>query len=85
MGITLAIVGGTCSTVKPLIRVLVPPGALTETFLDPGTAAPLILMVEVICAAFFTVKLLTVIPAPKLTLVAPVKLVPVIVTFRLCP
>ena len=85
MGLTLVTVGGAGSTVKPLIRVPVPPAVLTETFLDPGTAAPLMLMFEAICVAFFTVKLLTVIPAPKLTAVAPVKLAPVIVTLRLCP
>ena len=85
LGLTLATVGGASSTMKPLIRVPVPPAVLTETFLDPGTAAPLQLMLEVICVAFFTVKLLTVIPTPKLTAVAPLKLVPVIVTLRLCP
>jgi hypothetical protein len=34
----------------------------------------------VICVALFTVKLLAVIPGPKLTVVAPVKLVPVMIT-----
>jgi len=61
-------------TVKPLVRVVVPQGVVTDTFLDPNVAEPLMVMLAVIWVPLFTVKLFTVIPArPKLTAVAPVK------------
>ena len=68
------------TTVKPPASVPVPPGVVTETSLDPGVAVALIEMLAVICVALTTVKELTVIPSPKLTAVAPVRLVPPMVT-----
>jgi len=60
-------------TVKPFVRVAVPPGVVTETSLRPGVAEPPIVMLAVICVALSTVKLLVVTPEPKLTELAPVK------------
>jgi hypothetical protein len=57
-------------------------GVVTVTFQVPATA---VLILAVICVALFTVKLFTVAPAPKLTAVAPLKLVPVMVTLSVCP
>jgi len=62
----------------------VPPGIVTETVLYPVFAVALIVMFALICVELSTMKLM-VIPAPKLTAVAPVKLVPVIVTLKLWP
>jgi hypothetical protein len=42
-------------------------------------------ILAVIRVSLFTVKLLTVIPEPKVTAEAPVRLVPVMVTLRLSP
>ena len=42
-------------------------------------------IVAVICVALFTVKSLKVMPVPKLTAWAPLKLAPVIVTVSVCP
>ena len=72
-------------TTNPLRRLPVPPGVVTDTFLDPVFAVALIVMFALICVELFTVKPLTVIPVPKLTAVAPVKLAPVIVTVRVWP
>ncbi len=60
-------------TVKPLGRVPVPPGVVTDTSLAPGLAPAAMVMFAVICVAELTVKLFTVTPEPKLTAVAPVK------------
>ena len=60
-------------TAKALVSVVVPPGAVTETSLGPRVAAGSIVILAVIWVAESTVKLLTVMSAPKLTTVAPVK------------
>jgi hypothetical protein len=59
--------------VKPFVLVPVPPGVVTETSLGPGVAEPLMEMLAVIFVGLLKVKLLTVMPEPKLTDVAPVK------------
>jgi len=71
--------------VKPPVLVAVPPGVVTETSLAPVAAEPLMVMLAVICVALSTVKELTVILEPKLTEVAPVRYVPVMMTERVCP
>ena len=73
LGLTVDIVGGAAFTVNPPDLVAVPPGVVTDTSLDPVVAAPLIVMLAVICVALSTVKLLTVMPEPKLTEVAPIR------------
>ena len=61
-------------TVKPLSSgALVPHGVVTVTFLVPGVALPAMEILVSIQVSLNTPKLLTVIPAPKLTAVAPVK------------
>ena len=72
-------------TVKPPVSMAVPPGVVTEIFLTPTVAAVSTVMLTVIWLVLLTMKLLTVIPEPKLTAVAPLKLVPVMVTSRVCP
>ena len=72
-------------TVKPLVRVPVPAALVTEIFLVPTVAEPPTEMLAVIWVPLFTVKLLTVIPEPKLTVVTPKRLVPVMVTLSDCP
>jgi hypothetical protein len=62
--------------VNPFAKVPVSPGVVTETFPGPLLALLEMLMLAVICIALLTAKLLTVMPEPKLTVVAPVKLVP---------
>ena len=57
----------------------------TETLLMPGVAVAPMVMFTPICALPFTWKLLTTIPSPKLTLVVPVKLAPVMTTSKVCP
>jgi hypothetical protein len=86
LGLTVLIVGaGGLFTVKPRFLVVVPPGVVTKTFLVPVLAELAIVMLAVIWVALSTVKPFTVIPEPKLTDVAPVKLVPVMVTLRPYP
>ena len=60
-------------TVKLAVLVAVPSGVVTEISLSPSIAKLLIVILAVIWLELFTVKLLTVIPEPKLTAVAPVK------------
>ena len=60
---------------SPALMALVPPGVVTVTSTVPEPAG----LVAVIEAALFTVKLAAAV-APNLTAVAPVKLVPVMVT-----
>ena len=60
-------------TVKPVVLVTVPPGIIIETSLVLGVAELPIAILAVIWLGLSTVKLLTVIPEPKLTEVAPVK------------
>ena len=67
-------------TVKPPVLVAVPSGVVTETSLVPVVAEPLIVILPVICVELSTEKELTFIPEPKLTELAPVRQVPVIVT-----
>jgi hypothetical protein len=62
-------------TVNPFVRVAVPPpGAafVTDTFLAPVVAAPPIVIFAVSVSAAWTVTVLTVMFAPKLTVVTPV-------------
>ena len=73
LGLTVDIVGGAALTVKPPVLVAVPPGVVTETSLAPVVAEPEMVILAVICVALSTVKLLTVMPEPKLTEVAPVR------------
>ena len=56
--------------------VPVPPGVVTCTFTAPAACAGVVAVIEV---ALFTVKLVAAVP-PKVTAVAPVKFVPVMVT-----
>ena len=64
----------------------VPPGVVTETLRAPAAAPRVIVMFTLICVSLFTVKLLTVMPSPKLTAVAPVKLAPfIMILFNVCP
>lgn len=72
LGVKPVMVGGTRKA-KP-VSVPVPPGVVTETI--PELPAPTTASMEV---GEFTVNELAVVP-PKLTVVAPIKLVPVIVT-----
>ena len=67
-------------TVKPPGSVVVPPGVLMETILVPSAAVPSIARLAVIWVDLFTVKLVTVMPAPKSTVVALLRLLPVITT-----
>ncbi len=59
--------------VKAPVLVAVPPRVVTDTSLTPVVAEPLMVMLAVIRVALSTLKLLTVIPEPKLTEVVPVK------------
>ncbi|MBT9142799.1 MAG: hypothetical protein DDT29_01195 [Dehalococcoidia bacterium] len=77
--------GGGAVTVKPPGNVPVPTGVVTETSLVSRAASGSIVILAVIWVALPTVNLLTVIPAPKPTAVAPVKLVPVMVTPSVAP
>jgi hypothetical protein len=85
LGLTEDIVGGPRVTVKPPIRVPVPAGVVTLIFLGPRPALEVMLMLAVIWLPLFTVKLFTVMPEPKDTAVAPVKLLPFMVTVSFCP
>ena len=85
LGFTPVIAGGAWSTVKAATRVSEPAALVTETSLAPTAAEPLTVMAAVIWVALSTVKLLTVIPGPKSTAVAPKKSVPVMVTFVVSP
>ena len=67
-------------TVKPPLSVPVPPEVVTEIFLEPVVAWSAMVMLTVIWVGLSTVKLLTVIPEPKLTALTAVKLVPETVT-----
>ncbi len=53
---------------------------ITETLRSPGVAFASMHMVTVICVLLLTVKLVTVMPVPKLTDVTPERLVPVSTT-----
>jgi hypothetical protein len=75
----------TATTVKPPVRVAVPLEVVTETFLAPRVAASAIVILAVIWVALSTVKLFTVTPEPKVTAVAPVRYVPVMVTIWVWP
>ena len=76
--------GAAAITVKPPGSVPVPPGAVTETSHGPAVAAESMVMLAVIWVPpLSTVKLLALIPSPKLTAVAPSRLVPLMVTVRL--
>jgi len=66
-------VGEAWLTVKPPVLVAVPPGVVTDKSLAPVVAEPDMEILAVIWVELFTVKLLTVIPEPKLTEVAPVR------------
>ena len=70
-GITESIVGDAGLSVKAPSRVAVPPAVATDTSLPPVAAEASMLMLAVIWVALSTVKELTVIPGPKLTVEAP--------------
>ena len=72
-------------TVKQLFSVAVPAAAVMDRFLVPVEAEGAIVIPAVICALLYTMKLLMVMPAPRLTAVAPVKLAPIITTTSVCP
>ena len=78
LGATLVSVGGDggATYVKSVFAALVPPGVVTTTLTAPAARAG---VVQVIVAAFTTFKAVALVP-PKVTLVAPVKFVPVSVT-----
>ena len=59
-----------------MLATLVPPGVVTSTLTDPAERAG---VVQVMVVAFTTLKTVAAVP-PKVTPVAPVKLVPVSVT-----
>ena len=73
-------VGGAAFTVKPAALVPVPLGVVTETVRAPVEAPEVMVILAVIWVALLTVKEFTVTPAPKLTAVAPVRYVPVMIT-----
>jgi len=72
-------------TVKPALNASFPDGFLTPTNLDPaGEWGPMVIL-TVIVVSLVTVKLFTLIARPNDTPVAPVKLVPLIVTVNVSP
>lgn len=73
------------STTKAPDRMQVPPGVVTETSLGPVFASLATVISAVICVGLSLLRLLTVTPSPKLTDVAPERLVPDIVTLRVSP
>ncbi len=78
-------VGFVVSMRKLAVSVVVPAGVVTETSLVPGVASEAIVMLAVIWIELSTVKLLTVIPEPKLTTLAPANWWPVIVISIVSP
>jgi hypothetical protein len=70
------------ATTKPLVNMAVPPGVVADTSLGPIRASAAMVILAVIWVGLSTVKLLIVTFAPKLTIVAPVRSVPVIITFN---
>jgi len=70
---------------KPLARTPVPPSVTTETSLAPGVAVPVMVIFADICVELSTLKLFSVIPAPKLTEDTPVKSMPLIIASYVCP
>ena len=75
LGLTLVIVGNGTTYVNTLFNEIVPPGVVTETFLAPAVEAG---VTAVILPGLTTTTLVAAMP-PTITLVAPVKLVPVMV------
>ena len=77
-----ASIGGvrTFSTTKPLTSVALPAGVVTETSRVPGAASSAMLILAVICVGLSTVKLSMLIPVPKFTTVAPLRLLPITIT-----
>ncbi len=80
LGVAELMVGGAWLTVKPLVSVPVPAALVTETSLAPTVAELPTVMLAVIWVLLSTVKPVTVIPEPKLTVVTPKRLVPVMMT-----
>ena len=68
------------STVKPPVRVAVPPGVVMLTLWAPRVAPVVMVKVAVAVVEFTTVRLLPVMPVPAVTAVAAVRSVPVRVT-----
>ena len=85
LGLAGVIVGGACVTVRASASIPIPPGLLTVTFLVPVAASAAIEILAVIWVVLLTVKVFTVIPAPKLTSVTLMKLVPLMVTDNVSP
>ncbi len=73
VGLTLVMVGNGTTYVNTLFNEIVPPGVVTETFLAPAPEAG---VTAVILPALTTTTLVAAM-SPTITLVAPVKLVPV--------
>ena len=72
----LVTAGAGVTYVNSELAALLPPGVVTTTLWAPAVPAA---VVAVICVALFTVKLVAFTP-PKVTAVAPVRLLPVMVT-----
>ena len=72
-------------TVKPALKASFPDGPATPTNLDPTEAWGPIVILAVIAVSLVTLKLFTLMPFPKETPVAPVKLEPLIVTSNVAP
>jgi len=71
--------------VNPAFIAPFPDGVAMPTNLEPARAWSPIVIFAVMAVSPVTLKLLTVIPPPKETPVAPVNLVPLIVTFNVSP
>lgn len=71
LGLTEVMLGGARLTVNAPVLVAVPPKVATDTSLVPGVAESIMVILAVIWVEVFTVKLLTVIPEPKLIDAAP--------------
>jgi hypothetical protein len=79
-GLTLVTVGASFVTVNPADNVPWPEGSTTVTNLVPIKARLAITTLAAICVSLMALKPVTLMPAPKDTVVAPAKLVPVRVT-----
>lgn len=72
-------------TVKPALKASFPDGPATPTNLDPTAAWGPIVILAVIAVSLVTLKLLTLMPRPKETPVAPVKFDPLMATSKVAP
>ena len=72
-------------TVKPPVSVAVSPRMITETSLAPVWALSSMVILALIRFGLSTVKLLVLIPLPKVTALAPMRLVPVMTVSSVSP